>query len=60
MARALARTIAAPPEWQQSREVKPLTKEILALQRDAGAKKVRSGDRRCMPLTNDRTSPHDR
>lgn len=38
MARALARTIAAPPEWQQSREAQRLTKEILALQRDAGAK----------------------
>lgn len=38
MARALARTIAAPLDWQQSREVKQLTKEILALQRDAGAK----------------------
>jgi hypothetical protein len=38
MARALARTTPEAPEWQKSREVQRLTKEILALQRDAGAK----------------------
>ena len=38
MARTLARTTADPPEWQKSREVQRLTKEILSLQREAGAK----------------------
>lgn len=43
MARALARTIAASPaapapaDWQRNREVQRLTKEILALQHEAGA-----------------------
>jgi hypothetical protein len=38
MARTLARTSEDLPEWQRNREVQRLTKEILALQREAGAK----------------------
>lgn len=41
MARALARTsetLPDPPDWQRNREVQRLTKEILALGREAGAK----------------------
>lgn len=37
MARALARRAVEPHEWQRNREVARLTKEILALEREAGA-----------------------
>src|SRR5215212_8755756 len=40
MARTLARRTEDLPEWQRNREVAKLTKEILALQREAGAKVV--------------------
>jgi hypothetical protein len=40
MARALARRTADTPEWQRNREVAKLTKEILALQREASTKVV--------------------